>query len=379
MGTFTGLGLLMTALLGPESVQRFATHWTVNLALGLLFIVMAVNLFGGFEIILPGWMIEKVQGGTTRAGLIGPLFMGLAFTVTSFTCTFAFVGGLLAWAAASGNYLYPVLGMLTFSAAFASPFFLLALFPQYLAKMPKSGGWLVNVKAFLGFVELMAALKFLSNVDLFFNAGVLTRDVYLALWFGIAAVAGFFMLGLLKLPHDAGVGIGPIRRGIGVVTLAFAVWLLTGINGAALGWAVAFLPPPEYGRKHVEELAWTEDYDAALAQARAENKLLFLDFTGYQCSNCRLMEQDVFPRPEVRSELEKMVRVRLYTDANDERSRRYAKMQVERYSQTTLPLYVVITPDEETVAVSPYNANVTAFASFLKGAGAQADRLAKRD
>jgi thiol:disulfide interchange protein DsbD len=371
----------MAVFLGPQSVQAFATHWAVNLALAVLFIVMAVNLFGGFEIILPSWMLDRVQGGTSRGGLVGPLLMGLAFTITSFTCTFAFVGTLLAVAATQRNFFYPIIGMLTFSAAFASPFFLLALFPRYLAKMPKSGGWLVNVKGFLGFVELMAALKFLSNADLYLNLGILTKGVYLAVWFAIAAVTGFYMLGLLKLPHDPGTAPGPLRRGIGALTLAFGLWLLTGINGAPLGWAVAFLPPPDYGQKSGSAqpggLTWLEDYDAALQQARAENKLLFVDFTGYQCSNCRLMEQDVFPRPEVRAELEKMIRVKLYTDANTDQSRRYAKMQVERYGQTTLPLYVVLTPDEEKVAESPYNANVTAFAGFLREAQQKAPLVAR--
>ncbi|HEU4752470.1 MAG TPA: thioredoxin family protein, partial [Armatimonadota bacterium] len=251
----------------------------------------------------------------------------------------------------------------------------------YLARMPKSGGWLVTVKAFLGFLELMAALKFLSNADLFWNLQILTRPVFLAVWFAIAAVAGLYMLGLVRLPHDSGARVGPVRGAFGVASLAAAIWLLAGINGARLGWLVAFLPPPDYGQRSVaaaeDGLAWTKDYDAAVRQAKAENKLVFLDFTGYQCSNCRVMEQEVFPREEVRAELEKMVRVRLYTDGNDAQSRKYAALQLEKYGQTTLPLYVVISADGTKLGESPFNTDVKGFTQFLRDAQSRGAQLAQ--
>ncbi len=369
IGTFTALGVLMSVLLGPQSLQRFATHPFVNLALGVLFIVMAVNLFGGFEIILPSWLVEKAQSGSSRGGLVGPLLMGLTFTLTSFTCTVAFVGTLLATAATSRDVLYPILGMLAFSTAFAAPFFLLAVFPQYLAKMPKSGGWLVTVKAYMGFLELLAALKFLSNVDLYYQWEFLTRPVFLACWFAVCAIAGLYMLGLLRLPHDPGTKVGPVRAAVGVLSLAASVWMLTGVKGGDLPGVSAFLPRGDYGNvSFVEGLEWTEDYDAALRRARQENKLLFVDFTGDQCSNCRLMESDVFPKKEVMAELSKMVLVRLYTDRNTEQSRRYARLQVERFGQSTLPLYVILSPDEVKVAESSFDNNPARFRDFLRSA-----------
>ena len=156
IGTFTGLGLLTTVLFGATGIQNLAANPYVNIALGILFVVLAANLMGAFEILLPTALLNKTQGAQGKnGGLIAPLLMGLTFTLTSFTCTSPFVGTVLL-AAAHGHYFYPVVGMLGFSTAFALPFFLLALFPQALATLPKSGGWLVTVKAFMGFLELAA-------------------------------------------------------------------------------------------------------------------------------------------------------------------------------------------------------------------------------
>ena len=163
IGTFTGLGLLTTVLFGATGIQNLAANPYVNMGLGILFVVLAANLMGAFEIILPAGLLNRTQSAQSNGGLIAPLLMGLTFTLTSFTCTSPFVGTVLL-AAAHGHYFYPFVGMLGFSTAFALPFFLLALFPQTLARMPKSGSWLVTVKAFMGFLELAAALKFFSGL-----------------------------------------------------------------------------------------------------------------------------------------------------------------------------------------------------------------------
>jgi thiol:disulfide interchange protein DsbD len=370
IGTFTGIGLLMSLLFGAGSIAKFATNPFVNVALAILFSVMAVNLFGGFEIILPGWLVEKSQSGTRRGGLMGPLLMGLTFTLTSFTCTVAFVGTLLA-ATTQGDMLWPVVGMLGFSTAFASPFFLLALFPQWLAKLPKSGGWLVTVKAFMGFLELAAALKFLSNADLVWSLGLITRPVFLAVWFGVAAMAGAYMLGWIKLPHDAGGKIGPIRAGFGVVALISGMWCLAAINGKSFGWFTGFLPPASYGNVSVagtshSQVVWQQSYDEALKQAKAEGKPIFIDFTGVTCTNCRLMEAEVFDKPEVAEEFKNFVTVQLYTDKETPESQRYQEMQLKRFGQTTLPLYIVQTPDEQKLGEYSFNTSVPQFLDFLK-------------
>jgi len=380
IGTFTALGVLMSLLFGAGSIAKFATHPIVNLALATLFIVMAVNLFGGFEIVLPSWLVERSQSGTRKAGLAGPLLMGLTFTLTSFTCTVAFVGTLLA-ATTQGNFVWPIVGMLGFSTAFASPFFLLALFPGWLAKLPKSGGWLVTVKAFMGFLELAAALKFLSNADLVWNLGLLSRPVFLAICFAIMVTAGVYMFGWLRLPHDSGGRIGPFRIAFGIASIVAGVLCLGGINGRSLGGFVAYLPPAEYGpaaaRTAHGEITWLQDYDEALRQARAEGKPIFIDFTGVTCTNCRLMEEQVFKKPEVVDELKKFVTVQLYTDKDTDQSRRYQAMQLEEFGQITLPLYVVQTPDKEKLGERSFDTSVPGFVEFLKQSHKGANLVAR--
>ncbi|HTE19796.1 MAG TPA: cytochrome c biogenesis protein CcdA, partial [Armatimonadota bacterium] len=369
VATFTVLGVLVSLLFGAGAISKFATHPVVNLALAALFIVMAINLFGGFEIILPGWLIDKTQSRSQGSGLMAPMLMGLTFTLTSFTCTVAFVGTILA-TTSQGDLWWPVLGMLAFSTAFASPFFLLALFPQWLAKMPKSGGWLVTVKGYMGFLELAAALKFLSNADLVWQLGLITQPVFLAVWFAIAAAAGFYLLGYLRLPHDSVAKVGWPRRLLGIGTLAAGVACLGAINGASLGQFSAFFPPEPYpgkaGPAGEGEVAWLEDYDKALAKAKADNKPLFIDFTGVTCTNCRDMEYNVFNKGPVVEEFKNFVTVKLYTDKDDAQSEQYAAMQLKRFGQTTLPLYVVLAPDEQKLGEYAYNTDVNAFVRFLK-------------
>lgn len=369
--TFTGLGVLMALIFGATSIGRFAANPWVNIGLTSLFIILALNLFGVFEIQLPSWLVERTQAGSQKGGFLGPLLMGLTFTLASFTCTFGFVGGLLA-ATTQGDVLWPILGMLAFSTAFASPFFLLALFPGWLAKMPKSGSWLITVKGFMGFLELAAALKFLSNVDLQWRLGFLTQPVFLAIWSTLFLVAGLYLVGWLQIPHQEGVKVGPIRAAFGIVSAVFGIWCLGAINGASLGKFSAFLPPVPYpghtglvgGRVGV---AWLDNYDQALAKAKAENKPLFIDFTGITCTNCREMEQTVFNRPEIADAFKDFVTVSLYTDLeNNPLSDRYKKMQQERYGTVELPLYVVVSPDETKLGQISYEPNAAKFLSFLK-------------
>jgi thiol:disulfide interchange protein len=373
--TFTGLGVLMAVLFGATSIQRLAANPYLNMALATLFIVLALNLFGVFEINLPSWLVDRAQSGSRKSGLLGPLLMGLTFTLTSFTCTFGFVGGLLA-ATTQGDLMWPILGMLAFSTAFASPFFLLALFPQYLAKMPKSGGWLVTVKAFMGFLELAAALKFLSNIDLQWRLGLLTQPVFLAIWSTLFLVCGCYLFGWLRLPHDAGTKPGPFRFAFAALSMAVGVWCLGALNGASLGKLTAFLPPRDYpfrdGRKAPGApggLTWLKNYEAALAQAKSENRPLFVDFTGITCTNCREMEETVFVRDEVAAELRKFVTVSLYTDLEDNPdSERYKQMQLDRFGTVELPLYVVLAPDETKIGQISYEPNAGKFRDFLTGA-----------
>jgi thiol:disulfide interchange protein DsbD len=371
MLTFTGIGLGVSLVFGATGVQQLAANVWVNLGLAALFIALALNLFGVYEIGVPSSWINKLNNkGGKAQGLVGPILMGLAFSLTSFTCTVPFAGTVLA-SAATGDVFYPALGMLAFSFAFALPFFLLAMFPQYLAKLPKSGTWLVSVKAYMGFLELAFAFKFLSNVDLVFGWGLLTREAFLAVWVAILTLASVYLLGWMKLPHDGDTKIGWPRFAFGLVNFGVAAYLLGAIQGAPMGPVSAFLPPVPYpGREgKASDLAWHKSLEPAQAEATAEGKLVFLDFTGVTCANCRVMEQEFFPLPEIRTELENFARAKLFTDRNTPADNANAALREELTRTSTNPVYVIMTPEKKVLRVYQGLApNPRDFVTFLRGA-----------
>ncbi|BCM91620.1 thiol:disulfide interchange protein DsbD [Abditibacteriota bacterium] len=345
IGTFTLVGVLVSVVFGAAGLNLFAANPYVNLALATLFIVLALNLFGAFEIIVPASILNRVQP-RGKSGLLAPFLMGLAFTLTSFTCTVPFVGTTLTTAATQGVWL-PALGMLAFSTAFALPFFLLSLFPSVLSKMPRAGEWLISVKAFMGFLELAAALKFLQTADQALDLGLITRPVFLAIWFTLAVVAGLYLLRVLRLSKDSpDQKIGPLRKGFGIATLGAAAWILAAFNGGSLHDLNAYLPPRDYGQKGEVKSQWVKnDLDGALALAKTQNKPLLINFTGNACTNCRLMENDVLPNPVVTSQLGDFVAVELITDGSDAKSRKFSAYQQQKFGTIAIPLYAVITPD----------------------------------
>ncbi len=345
IGTFTLIGVAVSVLFGASGLSLFAANPLVNIALASLFFVLALNLFGVFEIMVPSSVLNRVQP-KGKSGLLAPLLMGFAFTITSFTCTVPFVGTTLVSAATAGP-LYPAIGMLAFSTAFALPFFLLALFPSVLSKLPRSGQWLVSVKAFMGFLELAAALKFLQVADYSLQLGLLTRPIFLAIWFTIAIVAGFYLLRVVRLPNDdATQKLGPGRAVLGAATLGVAGWLLAANNGVSLHDLDAYLPPRDYGATTKVASQWiVNDLKTAQAQATREGKPLLINFTGYACTNCRLMENNVLPHPDVKSALGDFVAVELFTDGSDEKSRKFNAYQQEKFGTVAIPYYAVVTPD----------------------------------
>ena len=370
--TFTGLGMVLAATLGASGAALFAANPWVNLLITAIFVAFALALFGLFEIRLPYGLLNKlnqVQGGSYGAILI----MGFTFSLTSFTCTAPFVGTLLVLTA-QGTWAWPILGMLVFSAAFASPFFFLALFPQALSSLPQSGGWLNSVKVVMGFLELAAALKFLSNVDLVWQWGIISREVFIAGWIAIFLLCGFYLLGKIRLPHDSVLDtIGPLRLLASSGCLAFGLYLMTGLFGAPLGEWDAFFPPyGSYGeiakiRSGEPELTWRDDYEAGLAEAKATNKPVFIDFTGYACTNCRWMEANIFPEKEVHALLKQFVRVQLYTDGRGEKYKHNRDLQEANFGTVALPLYAIMTPQGKEIAHFPgMTRNVDTFVSFLK-------------
>jgi thiol:disulfide interchange protein len=355
IGTFTALGIIVTAVAGSNGVNSIATNLWVNIALTLIFLVLAWSLFSGHELAMPSGLVNKLSGKSRTAGSIaGPLLMGFVFTLTSFTCTVPFVGTLLG-AASGGDYLYPALGMLAFSTAFALPFLLLALFPQFMSKLPRSGAWMNTVKVFMGFLEIAAALKFLSNVDLNLEWGLLSRPVFLSLWATTCILAALYLFGAFKLGKEEGTPkIGWLRRGFAVVTLVGAYYCLAALDGKSIGTFSAYLPPDPYPGREAKQsgpVVWLDNFEEAKKLAKAEGKLIFIDFTGIYCTNCRLMEENVFPEPEVVKELQKFVTVKLYTDRRNPVDEANYKLQ-ERFTKvTTLPVYAMVTADEKVLRV----------------------------
>ncbi len=371
MGTFTLLGLLTTLVFGASGIQRLAANPWVNLALGVLFVVLALNLFGVFEIVLPQKLVNQAQQGTKAGGIVGPLLMGLTFSLTSFTCTVPFVGTLLV-SATQGDLLWPTLGMLAFSLAFALPFFFLALFPGYLAKLPRSGSWLVSVKAYMGFLELAAALKFFSNIDVTAAKqplGLLPQEVFLAVWAMIFVLASLYLLGWIHLATDPGEKkTGWARRLFGVANVAVAVYFLAAINGkVTLGPLTGFLPAYQVNQSS-GALTWHMKLDPAIAEAQGDNKLVFINFTGQTCTNCRVMEKDVFPKPEVKKALQGFARAELFTDREFPEDQANAKLREQLTNSSTNPVYVVMTPDKKILGIQPGLTSPEDFVAFLNKA-----------
>jgi thiol:disulfide interchange protein DsbD len=335
---------------GAAGLNRFAANPWVNLAITALFVLFALNLFGLYEVRLPVGVMSRLDGMSRRRGTsaMGTLLMALTFTITSLTCTAAFIGTLLV-VASQGEWQRPIAGLLAYSATFALPFVALAMAPQLVSQLPRSGPWLARVKVVMGFLEIAAAMKFLSNADLVWSWGIFTRGVVLVAWILTAAALAVYLA-----RHRP----GPARLAASLATVAFAVWLATGVTGRPLGELEAFLPPFDYaqGRPATvhaasRELAWiTNDLDAAVAQARASKRLVIIDFTGYTCTNCRWMEANMFPRAEVRAALDTFVRARLYTDGQGPVYEQQQRFQQERFKTVALPLYAIIDPDRRPIA-----------------------------
>jgi len=358
--TFTGLGLGLAAVLGATGVNQFAANPWVNLLITGIFIGFALNLFGLYQIGVPSGVLTKLSKVGGGKGYVPTLLMGLTFTLTSFTCTVPFVGTVLV-ATSQGDWLWPAMGMLAFSVVFAAPFFILALIPKLLTSMPKSGGWLNSVKVTMGFLEVAAAMKFLSNADLVWNWQIFTREVVLAIWLAIAVLTSVYLLGKFRLPHDSPVeSLGVFRMISALLFLAIGFYLFTGLMGGSLGELDAFLPPRTSGSftltgggQKGQELTWYRDLDTALAVAGEEQKPIFIDFTGFTCTNCRWMEANVFPLPAVHDLLKKYVRLQLFTDGAGEEYKENQQYQKERFGTIALPLYVILDSRGDEISTFP--------------------------
>ncbi len=351
---FCALGLGVTAAVGPFGVNQLGANPWVNGFITLVFGAFALSLLGAFEITLPSRMLTKLDSASRRGGYLGTLLMGLTFALTSFACIGPFMGSLLV-ASVQSKGLQPVLGMVSFAGGLASPFFFLAAFPGYLKKLPKSGGWLARVKVVMGFVLLAAMLKYASNIDQVLQLGWLTRERFLAGWFVLFTLAGLYLLGLLKLEgNEDGDHLGIGRLLVASVLLIFAFSLLPGMFGAPLGELDAYVPAATGGilnnRTSAQQVWMKNQYKEALDQARSENKLVLVTFTGYACTNCHWMKANMFPRPEIAEAAKKLVLVELYTDGSDKESEENQKLQDAKFSTVAIPYYAILDPDGKVVA-----------------------------
>jgi len=372
-GTIIVVLSLAVLLLGKVIINLANSPW-FNLALGIVLIIFAFSLFGMYEIGLPSFLTRFTSSRESQGGHFGAIFMALTFTITSFTCTGPFLALLMAPVAGLQPPVYHlVLAALVYSATFAAPFFLLALFPTLLKALPKSGGWLNAIKVSMGFVELGAALKFLANSDYYWNPGhprIFTYDAVLCAWIALSIACGLYLLGVFRLPHDSPVEyIGVVRMVVATIFFGFALYMTPALwrerpQGIVGDGIIAFLPPTldnlkkrGGGGSDSAHLAWHLDYDAAWKEARATKKPIFIDFTGVFCTNCRSNEETVFPRPEIHGLLAKYVRVQLYTDTvpNPNLSASEAKAEADRNARwrdaigdPTNPYYVLFQPDLET-------------------------------
>jgi thiol:disulfide interchange protein DsbD len=365
VGTYTVTGMLLSMVLGAAGAVQFATNGWVNLAIGAMFTLFAFSMMGFIQLNAPGGLGHIADRWSRHlSGTVGVLAMGLAFTLTSFTCTVQFVGTMLI-AASQGMWFWPIVGMLVFSTIFAFPFFLLGIFPRLIQSMQsKSGNWMLHLKIILGLLELAAAFKFFSNSDLVWQLGVIDRDFVLAAWVVLCVIGALFLLGAVKI-HDVRV---EITGGTGFATaFLFAmlgIYLVRGLVGVPLNpWVDTYLPPvlqtfsvtrPGYtantvnsGKNVAHTLPWQNDLSQALVQAKVENKRVFIDFTGYTCVNCRWMEKNIFSHPDVMASFQqKFVLVQLYTDGG-EKAAENQQMQISRFNTVALPLYVILDANDK--------------------------------
>jgi thiol:disulfide interchange protein DsbD len=395
IATFTILGLVMSILFGPGALKTIANNSWLNLFIAGVLVFFGLNLLGMFELRMPGWLLTYSANQEGRGGFIGVLFMALTFTLTSFTCTFAFVGALLVYAS-QGDRIWPTLGLLAFSTAFSLPFFFLALFPSILQRLPRSGGWMNVVKVLMGLIEIGAAFKFFNAADLSWNGQAVIFDyhVVMSAWMITSIAAGMYLLGTYRLPHDVPTeNIGVVRFLTAMSFLGLASYLSVGLfgtekpQGKVWQYIAAFAAPqfhlgtdPIGPYSEHGGLKYALDFERAMEFAIEKNQPLFLDFTGVNCTNCRYMENGTMSRPEIEDRLRNFVRVQLFTDVVPipdvaEANRIYAynvQLQERWFGDVTLPSYVVIPPDRAALEdTSRILANLegarseTEFATFL--------------
>ncbi len=393
---YLGLGLLVTALFGSDTLNAMSTNAVFNVFLFLLLVMFALSFFGWFEIRLPDSWANKVDAKASEtSGLLSIFLMAFTLVLVSFSCTGPIIGMLLVQTTTTGNWLAPAVGMFGFALALALPFTLFAMFPSWLKSAPKSGSWMTTLKIVLGFIELAFSLKFLSVADLAYGWHILDREVFLSLWIVIFALLGAYLVGWLKFQVDE-IG-GELHKPMpvvcimgGLVSLAFAVYMVPGLWGAPCKAVSAFAPPMNtqdfnLNSKVVE--AEYLDYESGIEAARAQKKPVFIDFTGFGCVNCRKMEASVWADARVADRLNNdFVLISLYVDdktplkepmvvtdaqGNQKTLRtvgaKWSYLQSHKFGANAQPFYVILDPETGMPLTGSrgFNENVQAYMDFL--------------
>jgi len=414
---YVALGMFISITFGSDALNEFSTNGIFNFIFFLVLLLFAASFFGAFELTLPSSFVNKIDAKSDQGGLTGLFFMAFSLALVSFSCTGPIIGTLLVDAASKGERMGPAIGMLGFSVALALPFVLFAMFPSMLKSLPKSGGWLNSVKVVLGFLELALALKFLSNVDLAYHWNWLDREVFLALWIVIFGMMGLYLIGKINFSHDSPVTHLSVPRTIfAIIVFSFVVYMVPGMWGAPLKSISAFLPPsatqdfdlsvanfaasaPAHASgktKKYHEIFHERgtpkgfdpyyDYKEGIAIAKELGKPALIDFTGWNCVNCRKMEANVWTDPKVAALLkEKFVMIELFVDDRTElpdteqyvssysgkKINTIGKMnsdfQAATFNSNSQPLYVIV--DGEGQALLPptgANYDVAAYAAYLQ-------------
>jgi len=416
IGIYVALGLIVSAIMGPTGLNELSTNVWMNLLFFAIFLIFAFSFLGAFEIRMPAKWVNKADSKADRGGVIGIFFMAFTLSLVSFSCTGPIIGTLLVEASESGSMVGPAIGMIGFSSALAIPFTLFAIFPGWLNSMPQSGGWLNSVKVVLGLLELALALKFLSMVDLAYHWDILTREVFVALWFVIFTVIGIYLLGIIRFAHDTVVERLTVTRFMfALFALTFAVYLLPGMWGAPLSMIDGVAPPRTHSedsfrfvrgsgtensvssdpvfaeyRKHMHEVGdgsilVFHDLDIAREYAIKVDKPLMLDFTGHACANCRKTESTVWTNDAIRPILQNdLVIASLYCDDREALPKsewkysdairgkintvgtKWSDYQVRRYKRNAQPLYVIQDhQDNDLTEAIGYTPNIEEYRKFL--------------
>ena len=396
MVIYVGLGLLVTAIFGSDTLNSLSTSAVFNVFLFLLLVIFACSFFGWFEIKLPdSWANSVDTKASQTSGLVSIFLMAFTLVLVSFSCTGPIIGMLLVQTTTTGNWLAPAIGMFAFALALALPFTIFAMFPSWLKSAPKSGSWMTTIKVVLGFIELAFSLKFLSVADLAYGWHILDREVFLSLWIVIFAMLGAYLIGWLKFQEDE-IG-GNLHKPMpvvcilaGMLSFAFSVYMVPGLWGAPCKAVSAFAPPISTQDFNLSEKvieAEFNDYESGMATARSKGKPVFLDFTGFGCVNCREMEGTVWADPRVSSKLKNdYVLISLYVDdktplkepivvtdaqGNEKTLRtvgaKWSYLQSHKFGANAQPFYVAVDPftGKPLTGSRGHNKDVSAYVDFL--------------